>query len=59
MESEMKALDKTQPASRRTLKLAVMVAALGVAGCFTAAFSFAGTEAQATEQAEAPVVAAR
>lgn len=55
----MKALDKTKPASRRTLKLAVMVAALGVAGCFTAAFSFAGTDAQATEQAETPVVAVR
>ncbi|MXO97203.1 hypothetical protein GRI34_12320 [Erythrobacter aquimaris] len=55
----MKSSDTAPTASRRTLKLAVMAAVLGVAGCFTAAFSFAGTEAQATEQAETALVATR
>ena len=55
----MKTFDQAPRASRRTVKLAVMAAALGVAGCFTAAFTFAGTEAQAGEQAEVPVIATR
>ena len=38
--------------SHRTLRLAVVTAALGVAGCFTAAFTFADQPAQAAEAAE-------
>lgn len=35
-----------------SLRLAVLAAALGVAGCFTAAFTFADQPAQAAEIAE-------
>ena len=35
--------------SRRSLRTAVLAAALGVAGCFTAAFTFAEKPAQATQ----------
>ena len=52
----MSALLEATNKSHGTLRLAVMAAALGVAGMFTAAATFAGGEAQATEAA--PVVAA-
>lgn len=42
--------------SRRTLRLAVVAAALGVAGCFTAAFTFADVPAEAAEAAPVSVV---
>jgi len=35
--------------SRRPLRLAIMAAALGVAGCFTAAFAFADEPVQAAQ----------
>ncbi|MXO49288.1 hypothetical protein GRI69_13595 [Erythrobacter vulgaris] len=50
-------LDATDK-SRRTLRLAVVTAALGVAGMFTAAFTFAGQEAQASEAGPAAVASA-
>lgn len=43
--------------SRRTLRVAVIAAALGVAGCFTAAFTFAGEPVEATEPAPQIVAA--
>ncbi|MBX7528514.1 hypothetical protein [Qipengyuania vesicularis] len=49
----MSALLDATDKSRRTLRVAVIAAALGVAGCFTAAFSFAGETAQAEETAPA------
>ena len=51
----MSALLEATNTSHRTLRLAVIAAALGVAGMFTAAATFAGGEAQASEAA--PVVA--
>lgn len=45
--------------SRRTLRAAVIAAALGVAGCFTAAFTFAGEPLEASEAAPAVAVAQR
>lgn len=50
-------LDATDK-SRRTLRLAVVTAALGVAGMFTAAFTFASEEAQAADNASAAVASA-
>jgi hypothetical protein len=38
--------------SRRPLRIAVIAAALGVAGCFTAAFTFADGPAQASETSQ-------
>ena len=38
--------------SRQSLRFAVLAAALGVAGCFTAAFTFADQPAHAAEVAE-------
>ena len=52
----MSALLEATNKSHRTLRLAVVAAALGVAGMFTAAATFAGSEAQAVETA--PTVAA-
>lgn len=52
----MSALLEATDTSQRTLRLAVMAAALGVAGMFTAAATFAGGEAQASEAT--PAVAA-
>ena len=52
----MSALIEATNKSQRTLRLSVMAAALGVAGMFTAAATFAGSEAQAGETA--PNVAA-
>lgn len=51
-------LDATEK-SRRTLQVAVLAAALGVAGMFTAAFTFAEDEAQASESAPAAASAPR
>ena len=51
----MSALLEATNKSQRTLRFAVMAAALGVAGMFTAAATFAGSEAQASEAP--PVVA--
>ena len=51
----MSALLEATNTSHRTLRLAVIAAALGVAGMFTAAATFAGGEAQANEAA--PTVA--
>ncbi|MBX7542084.1 hypothetical protein [Qipengyuania sphaerica] len=51
----MSALLEATNKSHRTLRVAVIAAALGVAGMFTAAATFAGSEAQASETA--PVVA--
>lgn len=48
-------LDATDK-SRRTIRVAVVAAALGVAGMFTAAFTFASDAEQANEAA--PTVAA-
>jgi hypothetical protein len=50
-------LDATDK-SRRTLRLAVVTAALGVAVMFTAAFTFAGEEAQASEDGPAAIASA-
>lgn len=55
----MSALIEATSTSQRTLRLAVMAAALGVAGMFTAAATFAGSEAQASEAAPAAGVAQR
>lgn len=52
----MSALLDATDKSRRTLRVAVIAAALGVAGMFTAAFTFAGEPAGASEPA--PQVAA-
>ena len=45
----MSALLDAGDRSRHPLRLAVLAAALGVAGCFTAAFTFADQPAQAAE----------
>lgn len=45
--------------SRRTLHVAVTAAVLGVAAMFTAAFTFAGNEAQASEPTQVAVAAQR
>ena len=55
----MSALLEATEKSHRTLRLAVIAAALGVAGMFTAAATFAGSEAQATEAAPAAETAQR
>ena len=55
----MSALLEATNKSQRTLRLAVMAAALGVAGMFTAAATFAGSEAQASEAAPIIVEAQR
>ena len=47
----MSALLDATDKSRRTLRVAVIAAALGVAGMFTAAFTFAGGAAEASEPA--------
>ncbi len=49
MSAQLDATDK----SRRTLRVAVIAAALGVAGMFTAAATVAGGEAQAGDAAPA------
>ena len=50
---------KATQASRRTLHVAVTAAVLGVAAMFTAAFTFAGDEAQASEPTQVAVAAQR
>ena len=55
----MSALLEATNKSHRTLRLAVIAAALGVAGMFTAAATFAGSEAQATEAAPTSITAQR
>ena len=55
----MSATPKMRRASRRTVRFATIAAALGVAGCFTAAFTFSGSEAQASAPAEAQILAQR
>lgn len=55
----MSATQNMRRASRRTVRLATIAAALGVAGCFTAAFTFSGSEAQASAPAESHVLAQR
>ena len=47
----MSALLDVTDSSRRALRIAVIGAALGVAGMFTAAATFAGSDAQASEVA--------
>lgn len=51
-------LDATEK-SRRTLQVAVLAAALVVAGMFTAAFTFAADEEQASRSAPAKASAPR
>ena len=58
-EFSMSATPKMRRASRRTVRFATIAAALGVAGCFTAAFTFSGSEAQASAPAEAQILAQR
>lgn len=55
----MNARNAAAPRSHRTLRLAVMAAALGVAGMFTAAATFAASDAQANDAPAAVEVAAR
>ncbi len=55
----MSALLEATEKSHRTLRLAVIAAALGVAGMFTAAATFAGGEAQANEAAPVAETAQR
>ena len=55
----MSALLDATDKSRRTLRFAVIAAALGVAGCFTAAFTFAGDQAGASETAPVEAAAQR
>jgi len=55
----MNATQNMHRASRRTVRFATIAAALGVAGCFTAAFTFSGSEAQASAPAETQVIAQR
>ncbi|WP_370031814.1 hypothetical protein [Qipengyuania mesophila] len=43
---------KARTRSHQSLRLAVLAAALGVAGCFTAAFTFADQPAQAAQVAQ-------
>jgi hypothetical protein len=45
----MPSLRNAGASPRRSLRIAVLLAALGVAGCFTAAFTFADQPVQATE----------
>lgn len=55
----MTAQSQAHTRSRRTLRIAVTAAALGVIGCFSAAFTCAGNTAQAGEQPDTPIAAAR
>ena len=55
----MTAPKRARTRSRRTLHLAVTSAALAVVGCFTAAFTFAGSEAQASENPDTLIAAMR
>ena len=55
----MSALLNATNKSHRTLRIAVIASALGVAGMFTAAATFAGSEAQASEAAPTAIQAQR
>ena len=55
----MSALLEATNKSHRTLRFAVIAAALGVAGMFTAAATFAGSEVQANEAAPTTTSAER
>ena len=53
----MNTLRNATQTSRRTLHVAVTAAVLGVAAMFTAAFTFAGNDAQASEATQVAVAA--
>lgn len=55
----MTAQSQAHTRSRHTLRIAVTAAALGVIGCFSAAFTCAGNTAQASEQPDTLIAAVR